>query len=577
MSYQMSLFDIINNRQEFKIDKPIRLIELFAGYGSQHFALEYLGANFESYKICEWAIKSIQAYKDTHFANDNTDYSKNLTKEQIEDYLFYKGISSDYNEPMTLTQIKRLGEDKARTIYNNIISTHNLVSVVNCKAQDLEIVDRDKYTYMLTYSFPCVTDNTLVLSEKGYIPFRQLKIGDKVLTKSNTWQKVVKQFDNGVTDIYNLKAFGTAGIECTKEHKFYAREMYRKGHKSIRCFKDPIMVHAKDLTKNHYLGIPVILNEIPFYTDDINFWYMIGMYLGDGWLNTSTKDIRFGFNDKKIEKFSKLGFKYSVYDNNNSCKCLRLANKDFYNFIEQYIGTGCNVKHIPIEILNLPKKQLQALYDGYLATDGCVINNKHQFTSVNESMSYSLLSIIHKLYNRPASIYKIKTKPTKLIQCRNVNEQNWYQIRFKLNTSKYDKAFYENNYIWFPFKSLTYIRKDNVYNMEIENDHSYIVNGVVSANCQDLSKAGYRKGMTKGSGTRSGMLWEVERILDECNGNLPQVLVMENVPDVIGEKNKLDFAKWYQKLESLGYANFYKILNAKDYGIPQNRERECLQ
>ena len=47
MGYQMSLFDIINNRQEFKIDKQIRLIELFAGYGSQHFALEYLGANFE--------------------------------------------------------------------------------------------------------------------------------------------------------------------------------------------------------------------------------------------------------------------------------------------------------------------------------------------------------------------------------------------------------------------------------------------------------------------------------------------------------------------------------------------------
>lgn len=245
MGYQMNLFDIINKRQEFKIDKPIRLIELFAGYGSQHFALEYLGANFESWKICEWAIKSIQAYKDAHFSEDNTDYSKDLSREQVEDYLFKKGISANYNEPMTLAQIKRLGEDKVRTIYNNIIATHNIVSVINCKAEDLEIVDRDKYTYMLTYSFPC----------------------------------------------------------------------------------------------------------------------------------------------------------------------------------------------------------------------------------------------------------------------------------------------------------------------------------------QDLSKAGKGKGMTKGSGTRSGMLWEVERILDECNGNLPQVLLMENVPDVIGEKNKQDFAKWYQKLEDLGYANFYEVLNAKNFGVPQNRER----
>ena len=245
VSYQLSLFDIINERKEFKITKPIRLIELFAGYGSQHFALEYLGANFESWKICEWAVKSIQAYKDAHFPNDNTDYSKDLTREQVEDFLFQKGISANYNEPMSLTQIKRIGEEREREIYNNIMATHNLVSVVNCKAKDLEIVDRDKYTYLLTYSFPC----------------------------------------------------------------------------------------------------------------------------------------------------------------------------------------------------------------------------------------------------------------------------------------------------------------------------------------QDLSKAGLGKGMAKGSGTRSGMLWEVERILDECNGNLPQVLLMENVPDVISKKNKEDFSKWYQKLESLGYSNFYELLNAKDYGIPQNRNR----
>jgi DNA (cytosine-5)-methyltransferase 1 len=54
---------------------------------------------------------------------------------------------------------------------------------------------------------------------------------------------------------------------------------------------------------------------------------------------------------------------------------------------------------------------------------------------------------------------------------------------------------------------------------------------------------------------------------------LPEVLLMENVPDVIGQKNIAQFAKWIEKLESLGYKNYWKILNAKDYGIPQNRER----
>lgn len=79
--------------------------------------------------------------------------------------------------------------------------------------------------------------------------------------------------------------------------------------------------------------------------------------------------------------------------------------------------------------------------------------------------------------------------------------------------------------------------------------------------------------MAKGTGTRSGLLWEVERILDECDGNLPQVLLMENVPQVIGKKNIKDFQEWRKKLEQLGYSNYVQLLNSKNYGIPQNRNR----
>lgn len=90
--------------------------------------------------------------------------------------------------------------------------------------------------------------------------------------------------------------------------------------------------------------------------------------------------------------------------------------------------------------------------------------------------------------------------------------------------------------------------------------------------CQDLSNAGRGKGMEKGSGTRSGLLWEVERLLTETK-NLPQVLVMENVPQVASQKNIQDFAKWIAFLDELGYKSKWAMLNAKDYGIPQNRER----
>lgn len=93
--------------------------------------------------------------------------------------------------------------------------------------------------------------------------------------------------------------------------------------------------------------------------------------------------------------------------------------------------------------------------------------------------------------------------------------------------------------------------------------------------CQDLSNAGKGRGMEKGSGTRSGLLWEVERLLNECT-ELPQCLLMENVPQVHGVKNKEHFEKWIAFLESKGYSNFWTDLNAKDFGIPQNRKRTYM-
>ena len=93
--------------------------------------------------------------------------------------------------------------------------------------------------------------------------------------------------------------------------------------------------------------------------------------------------------------------------------------------------------------------------------------------------------------------------------------------------------------------------------------------------CQDLSLAGKQKGMAKGENTRSGLLWEVERLLNECT-ELPQILLMENVTQVHGKKNVEHFNEWIAFLESKGYSNYWKDLNAKNFCIPQNRNRTFM-
>lgn len=92
--------------------------------------------------------------------------------------------------------------------------------------------------------------------------------------------------------------------------------------------------------------------------------------------------------------------------------------------------------------------------------------------------------------------------------------------------------------------------------------------------CQDISLAGNKRGIVKGE-TRSGLLYEVERLLlkSKADNELPKYLMMENVKNLVGKQFKSNFDRWLLFLESLGYTNYWQVLNAKDYGIPQSRER----
>ncbi len=128
-------------------------------------------------------------------------------------------------------------------------------------------------------------------------------------------------------------------------------------------------------------------------------------------------------------------------------------------------------------------------------------------------------------------------------------------------------------------KNLVDITKVHGDDLMIDNVDQFTYLLTYSFPCQDLSVAGKMRGMDKGSGTRSGMLWEVERILQELSDAgkpLPQVLLMENVPQVMQKKNMHNFTAWQKFLEGLGYRNYAQLLNAKDYGVAQNRNRAFM-
>lgn len=88
--------------------------------------------------------------------------------------------------------------------------------------------------------------------------------------------------------------------------------------------------------------------------------------------------------------------------------------------------------------------------------------------------------------------------------------------------------------------------------------------------CQDISIAGLQAGADKDTGTRSSLMYETIRIVEKLN---PKYVIWENVKNLLSKKHKHNFDNYIDKLEKLGYNSYYQVLNAKDYGVPQNRER----
>lgn len=304
----MTIFDLMY--EKYKITKPVRLIELFSGYGSQALALKYLDVNFEHWKTCEWAIKSIQAYKDIHFTDEI--YNSNLTKEEYVNYLYKKGISSNYNEPMTYEQIKIMNEKQLKTIYDNIQITHNLVNIQQVKGKDLDIVDTDKYDYILTYSFPC-QDLSLAGKGKG-MSDTSTRSGmlwevERILTEckelGNLPQILVMENVIQVHSQDNIKDFNKWQLRLEElGYKNYCQDLiatdYEIPQTRNRCFMVSILGNYNYTFPK---PIPLKLKLKDLLENDIDEKYFL-----------SNKMIDFFKNNEIKQKIKGNGFKFNVSD-----------------------------------------------------------------------------------------------------------------------------------------------------------------------------------------------------------------------------------------------------------------------
>ena len=459
---------------------------------------------------------------------------------------------------------------------------------------------------MICGGSPCFVAGTKVITENGYKNIEDVKVGDMVLTHKNRYMPVVRTGGEQNKEIYSLRIQGFLNTECTDYHPFYCKKTKKS---------EPKKMKLKDLRVGYYLGSHINQNEDNrFNLSDEDCW-ILGRYVADGHIRKDKRKERknsfqyqciLSIGDNKVDELKRIvkTRHYNCYPHSESTHRVVFSSMELVNFVIKHgFGMGAENKIIPSFILDLPVSKLECFLNGYMSGDGCEIGNVYQATTASKELAMSLCIAIQKVYRVGCCVYYTERPDTCVIENRIVNQKDTYMIRFRKNSQKH-LWFIEDNIVWYPIKEITKTDKvENVFNIEVEEDHTYTANNIITYNCQDFSVAGKQKGsvwICKECGheynpltvhwsernkcpccgsnniekTRSSLLVEYLRVI---RANKPNFGMYENVKNIVGKQFKeTTFKLFTDELDEYGYNVYWKVLNAKDYGVPQNRERVYL-
>lgn len=475
---------------------------------------------------------------------------------------------------------------------------------------DINKVDEDQLPdfNMICGGSPCFVAGTKIVTKKGLRNIENVTCDDEVLTHNGRFMKVNRIGGEKGKEIYRLKAQGVLNIYATSYHPFYVKKTRNS------C---PEKLKLNQMKKGNYIASPInqASKDDEYLTEEL-LW-ILGRYVADGHLRHDKRKDRINsyqwgvvlsIGDKKVDSVKEhiKTYNYSCYPHTKSTYRVVINSKELVEYIEDnQFGVGALNKSIPRKILNLPIIKLKIFLDGYMSGDGCEIKHSglYAVTTVSEELALNLCEAIQKVYRVGCRIYYSKRSHKYMIENRIVNQHDTYIVRFYKEDNRRCCWFIEDNKVWYPVRRIEKTnRVENVFNIEVNEDHTYVANGAIVYNCQDFSVSGQGKGSIwtcsrcghqynpltvhwskrdkcpkcgceDAEKTRSSLLVEYLRVI---RAKKPNFGIYENVKNIVGKKFKETFDLFTQELEEYGYNVYWKVLNAKDYGVPQNRERVYL-
>ncbi len=395
---------------------------------------------------------------------------------------------------------------------------------------------------ILAGGFPCFAAGTRILCERGWVAIEDVRVGDLVLTHRGRWCPVTSVMSRLSDHAVRLRGHGIPPVTTTDEHPFYARARTtvwvprsadRPRGTNRRSFGEPGWVPAAKMADQ--FAAQVLPPVEPSYQPP-DLWWVVGRYLADGWTTTSghrsgrerpRRAVICCAHGEADDLAGRLERVVPATRSEGRTTTKFVITQRWFVQMVSPLGRGAHAKTLTRRELSLDAERAEALLAGWLSGDGSrpARTRIWKGTTVSRSLALSMALLAQRARGVVAAVHETAMPETTVIEGRTVRQRAQYQV---VIPDRNRSAFVEDAYGWKLVRSA--VRADGpvrVYNLSVAEDESYVADGAVVHNCQDLSVAGRRAGL---GGARSGLFWQVMRLADELS---PRWLLLENVPGLL--------------------------------------------
>lgn len=447
---------------------------------------------------------------------------------------------------------------------------------------------------LLWASPDCFPAGTLVLTNHGYQAIESIAIGDQVLTHRGRWCRVTET-SRSMRPILSIRGHGHPGLRVSPEHPFYVRTRPSAAAEWLPASGVGKGLYWATPSKFPKADVPPVSGRGMSITPSL-LW-LAGRYAGDGWtrLTDSRAELVITCGAKEAESLRQV-LQTAWPRQGKRAKTNELAwherttrtavqfsinHQGLVQWLREHFGHRAECKMIPSWALGIAPELREALLSGYLSADGSRTPTFYEATTVSKAMAFSVKALANSL-GHTVAVYTGRN--SEIIEGRKVNARPYWRLRWRHSVDKaHCQTFRHGHLEWTPVRERGEPEGvEEVFNIGVEEDESYVVEGIVVHNCKHFSKAKGGKPVNKK--VRS-LAWVVVKWAKLVR---PRVILLENVEEFktwgplceagtpCPIRKGQTFDRWQTQLRNLGYTVEYRELRACDYGAPTIRKRLFL-